>query len=145
VSDDVFTLHRPTAEGEKPAPPPPPPDATGRPRIRVEPIQVTGRLPVEIIQRIVRQHTPRFRECYEAGLATNPMLGGRVAVKFTIDASGDAVNVADAGSDLADRQVVSCVLAVFPGTTFPQPEAGVVEVVFPMSFTVLTQDIKERP
>jgi hypothetical protein len=133
VSDDVFTLHRPTAN-EQPAPAAPSPNRSRRLTIRVQPVQVTGGLPAEVIERIVRQHVTQFRECYEAGLATNPRLGGYVGVKFTIDASGNAVNVADAGSNLADREVISCVLAAFPGTIFPQPEAGVVEVVFPMSF-----------
>lgn len=136
VSDDVFTMHRPTAQEQEqePARPAPSPDTTRPLTIRVETLQVTGRLPAEVIGRIVLQHATQFRECYQAGLATNPLLSGRVAVKFTIDTSGNAVNVADAGSSLADRQVISCVLALFPGTSFPQPE-GVVEVFLPMSFT----------
>jgi outer membrane biosynthesis protein TonB len=134
VRDDVFTLHRPTANDAEPAPAAPSPNSSRRPTIRVQPVQVSGGLPAEVIQRIVRQHATQFRECYEAGLATNPRLGGYVGVKFTIDASGNAVNVAEAGSYLADREVISCVLAAFPGTIFPRPEAGVVQVVVPMSF-----------
>jgi len=43
---------------------------------------VNGRLPPEVIQRIVRQNFGRFRNCYESSLRTNPSLTGRVAVKF---------------------------------------------------------------
>ena len=50
--------------------------------------QVNGRLPPEVIQRIVRQNFGRFRLCYENGLRNNPNLQGRVTVKFVIDRSG---------------------------------------------------------
>ena len=39
---------------------------------------VSGRLPPEVIQRIVRQNFGRFRLCYENGLRNNPNLQGRV-------------------------------------------------------------------
>ena len=38
--------------------------------------QVNGRLPPEVIQRIVRQNFGRFRLCYENGLRNNPNLAG---------------------------------------------------------------------
>ncbi|MEO8797655.1 MAG: hypothetical protein ABI551_07210, partial [Polyangiaceae bacterium] len=47
-------------------------------------ISVNGRIPQEVIQRIVRQNAGRYRACYESGLRSNPSLGGRVAVKFVI-------------------------------------------------------------
>ena len=58
------------------------------PRIREGATQVNGRLPPEVIQRIVRQNFGRFRLCYENGLRNNPNLQGRVTVKFVIDRSG---------------------------------------------------------
>lgn len=97
--------------------------------------QVNGRLPPEVIQRVVRQNFGRFRMCYDAGLRTNPSLGGRVAVKFIIDRTGAVSTAADGGSDLADRNVVSCVVRAFNSLSFPQPEGGIVTVVYPFSFT----------
>ena len=40
---------------------------------------VNGRIPPEVIQRVVRLNNGRFRGCYEAALRTNPGLAGRVA------------------------------------------------------------------
>ena len=48
------------------------------PAIRIGKSVVSGRLPPEVIQRIVRQNYGRFRMCYEQGLARNPNLEGRV-------------------------------------------------------------------
>src|SRR6187549_3194941 len=47
--------------------------------IRQGATQVNGKLPPEVIQRIVRQNFGRFRLCYENGLKNNPTLSGRVS------------------------------------------------------------------
>jgi hypothetical protein len=104
------------------------------PKIREGAASVNGRLPPEVIQRIVRQNFGRFRLCYEAGLRNNPTLAGRVAVKFVIDRKGAVSLVADGGSDLPDHGVVSCVVRGFGNLSFPEPEGGMVTVVYPISF-----------
>src|ERR1019366_9393316 len=104
------------------------------PTIRQGAVQVNGRLPPEVIQRIVRQNFGRFRLCYENGLRQQPQLAGRVVVRFTIDRTGAVTTVADAGSTLHDAAVVGCVMRGFGNLSFPQPEGGVVTVVYPMVF-----------
>jgi hypothetical protein len=105
------------------------------PKIREGATQVNGRLPPEVIQRIVRQNFGRFRLCYENGMRNNPNLQGRVAVKFIIDRSGAVSTTADGGSDLPDQSVVQCVVRGFGNLSFPQPEGGMVTVVYPITFT----------
>jgi hypothetical protein len=105
------------------------------PRIREGATQVNGRLPPEVIQRIVRQNFGRFRLCYENGMRNNPNLQGRVAVKFVIDRSGAVAMTADGGSDLPDQGVVQCVVRGFGNLSFPQPEGGMVTVVYPIQFS----------
>src|SRR5450631_2470252 len=107
---------------------------TRSPSLRQGATQVNGRLPPEVIQRIVRQNFGRFRLCYENGLRTNPNLQGRVAIKFVIDRSGSVSTASDGGSDLPDQTVVSCVVRGFGNLSFPQPEGGIVTVVFPIMF-----------
>jgi len=108
--------------------------ATHPPRIRQGATQVSGRLPPEVIQRIVRQNFGRFRLCYENGLRRNPNLQGRVAVRFIIDRSGAVASTSNGGSDLPDSAVVSCVARAFMNLSFPQPEGGVVVVTYPIMF-----------
>ncbi|XXY19075.1 AgmX/PglI C-terminal domain-containing protein [Sorangium sp. So ce216] len=102
------------------------------PTIRRGATQVSGRFPPEVIQRIVRRSFGRFRLCYEEGLRRNARLQGRVAVHFTIDPSGAVANARDGGSDLPDGVVVSCVVRAFHALSFPAPEGGSVDVVYPL-------------
>jgi len=94
---------------------------------------VSGRLPPEVIQRIVRQNFGRFRLCYENGLRNNPNLQGRVTVRFVISRKGTVSNVSG-GGDLPDGGVVSCVTRAFYSLSFPQPEGGIVTVGYPIMF-----------
>jgi hypothetical protein len=108
--------------------------ATRSPTIRQGATQVNGRLPPEVIQRIVRQNFGRFRLCYENGLRTNPNLQGRVSVRFVIDRGGAVSTASDGGSDIPDQGVVGCVVRGFNNLSFPQPEGGIVTVVYPIIF-----------
>jgi hypothetical protein len=105
---------------------------TSAPKVRMGATTVSGRLPPEVIQRIVRQNYGRFRMCYEQGLGRNPNLQGRVSARFVIGRDGSVSNVGNGGSDLPDSGVVSCVLSAFYGLSFPQPEGGIVTVVYPI-------------
>ena len=107
---------------------------TRAPQVRMGATSVSGRLPPEVIQRIVRQNYGRFRMCYEEGLARNPNLEGRVSVRFVIGRDGSVSNVANGGSDLPDNGVVQCVIRAYYGLSFPQPEGGIVTVVYPIMF-----------
>ncbi len=105
------------------------------PSVRIGALSLSGRLPPEIIQRIVRQNFGRFRLCYENGLRSSPNLSGRVAVRFVIGRDGAVSNVGNGGSDLPDGNVVSCVVRAFYGLSFPQPDGGIVTVTYPIIFT----------
>jgi hypothetical protein len=91
-----------------------------------------GRLPPEVIQARVREHYGEFRRCYEAALARNPALKGRVSARFVIGRDGSVSNVSDGGSDLPDPVAVKCVLSKFYGISFPAPRDGIVVVVYPI-------------
>lgn len=95
---------------------------------------VNGRLPPEVIQRIVRANFGRFRFCYEKGLVNQPTLRGRISVKFLIERDGSVAKPANGGSDLPDQAVVTCVVQGFASLVFPKPEGGVVSVVYPLTF-----------
>jgi hypothetical protein len=107
---------------------------TKSPTLRQGTTMVNGRLPPEVIQRIVRQNFGRFRLCYENGLRSNPALEGTVSVKFVIGRDGAVSSTSDGGSDLPDQSVVSCVVRGFGNLSFPQPEGGIVVVTYPIIF-----------
>ncbi len=106
----------------------------GVPFIREGATSVSGRLPPETIQRVVRASFGRFRGCYAEALARNPTLEGRVVVKFVIDRAGSVSTTADAGSDMS-APVTECVVRRFGDLSFPQPTGGIVTVVYPLVLT----------
>ncbi len=93
-----------------------------------------GRLPAEVIRSAIRNNFGRFQRCYEQGLARDPKLTGSVTVRFVIAEDGKASDVSNLGSDLPDAEVVNCVMEVYSGLYFPQPE-GRITVIYPLRFT----------
>jgi hypothetical protein len=104
------------------------------PELRTAAISVSGRLPPEAIQRVVRQNHGRLTACYQEGLGRNPTLEGRVSVRFVIAREGSVASAANGGSDLPDSKVVDCVVRAYYGLSFPPPEGGIVTVVYPILF-----------
>ena len=95
---------------------------------------MSGALPPEVVQRIIRYNAGRLRMCYESGLRHNPSLQGSVRVRFLIGSNGRVSSVS-AGGDLPDAGVVSCVQRSFYSLSFPRPEKGTVSVGYGVSFT----------
>lgn len=94
-----------------------------------------GRLPPEVIQRVVRQNFGRFRLCYENGLKQNPGLTGRVVTKFVISRDGSVSMAQDGGSDLPDKGVTQCIVRAFGNLSFPEPQGGAAMVTYPLIMT----------
>ena len=96
---------------------------------------VTGKLPPEVIRRVVRQHLHRIRLCYTQGLAKNPALAGKVAVRFVIAGNGSVSSATDGGSTMPDKTVTACALKVFQSMTFPAPADNATVIVnYPLVF-----------
>jgi hypothetical protein len=105
-----------------------------KPKIKVGP-QPTNCVRPELVQRPVRERFQCFRRCYQAGLARDPTLSGRVSVRFVIEEDTGVVrDVKDGGSDLSDNAVVACVMEEFKELRFPAP-SGDVTVSYPIVFT----------
>jgi hypothetical protein len=113
------------------------------PQVRMGSTTVSGRLPPEVIQRIVRQNFGRFRACYQDGLRRRKDLAGRVTVRFVIGRDGSVMSLGNGGSDLGDAAVIACVIRAFGGLSFPQPEGGIVVVTYPILFS--ESGAAERP
>ena len=94
-----------------------------------------GRLQPEVIQGVVRENFSKFQVCYEAGLQNDRKLAGVIRVAFVIKEDGTVSDTNDSGSTLADKKVNACVLQAFTAITFPKPEGGIVQVVYPIEFT----------
>ena len=95
---------------------------------------VSGRLPPESVQRIVRLNFGRFRGCAVRDKQAPIVPKGRVTVRFVIDLDGQVTSVRDVGSSVPDRGFVRCVMEAFTALRFAPPPAGPVTVVYPLVF-----------
>jgi hypothetical protein len=124
-----------------PEPPPtcpekktPPPPVKAKLRIASGP-PVTNYIPPEIIMRPVRKRIGCMRQCFEAGLAKQPTLGGRIAFQFVVEGDGWVRNVKVRESELGAPDVEECMRTELVGLEYPAPAGGQrITVVYPMVF-----------
>jgi hypothetical protein len=116
---------------------------TRAPMVRLGATHVSGRVPPEAIQRVVRLNHGRFRACYQEGLLRNPDLAGRVTTRFVIGRNGKVTGAQPdpAGSRL-DTEVERCIARAFADLVFPAPDNATVNVEYPL---LLGPDTGEQP
>ena len=96
---------------------------------------VLGGMDPDTIRKILMDHLPQFRFCYQKELdrAKNEF-SGRVELNFIIGASGHVTKAGVLNASVPSS-VRSCVVNVLKGIPFPEPRGGgVVEVTQPMNF-----------
>ncbi len=82
-------------------------------------------LPPEVVQRIVRQNTGRYRLCYEDALTRVPTLKGKVVVGFDLTKDGSPTGVKKAtGTDVTDDAILQCITKATSNLSFPSPDGG---------------------
>jgi hypothetical protein len=101
-----------------------------------DPTDENGRLPLEVIQKVVLEASPNVRACYEDGLGRNPNLKGTIVVRLIIERDGSVARVSLDDVTLPDCKVAACVRETVPKLSFPAPEGGPVTVIYPIRFKV---------
>jgi outer membrane biosynthesis protein TonB len=97
---------------------------------------VLGSMDPDTIRRILLDHLPQFRHCYQKELVrSGAELSDVVRLNFVIGASGHVASAAADGGNALPGEVKKCVVGVLRGITFPEPMGGgTVEVKQPMNF-----------
>lgn len=98
---------------------------------------IMGSLDKELIRRVIREHLPQIRYCYEKELTRNPGLFGKVSTQFTISAEGSvqSAEVTKGDSTLNNAEVERCITSKIRTWVFPKPKGGgVVIVKYPFIF-----------
>jgi hypothetical protein len=97
---------------------------------------IVGSMDPDIIRKILRDHIPQFRYCYQNELqkaASN--FSGVLKMVFNIGASGNVTQAGVEGASSLPSSVKGCVINVLRGIQFPQPAGGgTVEVKQPINF-----------
>jgi len=109
--------------------------AQGASQMRAAPVvrngapTVQGSLDRDVIRRVIRRHINEVRFCYEQQLAQDPQLSGRVAVRFTISATGQVTAAQITSTTLQNANVEQCITRAVRRWRFPAPRGGGVVVV----------------
>jgi len=103
------------------------------PKMKEGKVDVVGKLPPEVVRRIMRANFPRYRACYDKGFASDPTLAGNVTFKFKIESTG-AIASTSAKDTFKDPKIGACLLTVLRTLSFPEPESGTVDVTYPLDF-----------
>lgn len=104
------------------------------PRVFLGMSTISGRLHPDAIDESIRAGMERFAGCYRAGLARNPDLTGRIALRLSVDMNGAVAESCNGGADLPDASVVLCVVREAKRLKFPPPESQSATLVSPLSF-----------
>jgi hypothetical protein len=90
----------------------------------------------EEIRLVVRAKLAEVRACFDAGLARAPDIGGRVRLRFTIEADGRAGSIVVDEDQLGDPVVIDCLRAELASWQFPLPRDGVpITIAYPFVFS----------
>ena len=98
---------------------------------------VLGSMDPDVIRRILRDHIPFFRSCYQKELDRNTGrdISGTIRLDFTIGASGHVANAGVDGRSGLPSNVKRCAIGVLRGIKFPRPMGGgTVDVKQPFNF-----------
>jgi TonB family protein len=86
------------------------------------------------IYSIVKAHSGGIQHAYELQLKSNPGLGGKIVVQFTISASGSVSSVSIVSSTVNNSALESAVVNRIYNWRFPPVDEGSVTVVYPFVF-----------
>jgi hypothetical protein len=108
-------------------------------------IAAKGGLSKDLIQDVITQHKNEIRGCYQKALHEDKDAGGRVVVRFVIDAAtGKVVSVSIGESDLDDELLEACIAVKVKKWTFPSVKGGdKIAVNYP--FLLKLADEEESP
>lgn len=88
------------------------------------------------LQKAISAHAAEIEQCYQARLAEDPKLQGKVVLRWMVEVDGKVRDVAAAdGTTLQDHALLECMKARVAGWRFPsRNDGGVTFVTYPWVF-----------
>jgi Ca-activated chloride channel family protein len=96
----------------------------------------SGDMDREGIRRVIREHLPEIRNCYERELQSQPDLYGKIVLEWDIEAGGRVARANVKSDSLTSAKVAQCLTAHLRNWNFPEPPANTVgRVSYPFVFS----------
>ncbi|CAN5602418.1 hypothetical protein BH09MYX1_BH09MYX1_30950 [soil metagenome] len=108
--------------------------ATVAPTHAVSALPAEGKLPEGAAAKVIGDHSPNVRVCYNEAVKRDPTVDGTLVVRFVISPDGSVKSVRDSGSTIHDPAFRSCVFDEIRTWQFPKPTGGEVTVDLPYRF-----------
>ncbi len=88
------------------------------------------------VRKMIEKHLNSFRYCYQKELSRNPLLYGKITVRFQYNqaSKGQVTMATIAGSTMNNAAVEDCMLRVVRNIIFLPPKSGAVIVNYPFIF-----------
>jgi len=123
-----------------PAPPPvthvePPSDDDGGGSDGLEVTGTRGHMDPEAVQAGVQPHASELETCFTSQVGKHRYLGGKVELKWQVDATGAITSAQIAQSDLGAWPVEKCLLDLARAMTFTKPKGGPTDFSIPFEFS----------
>src|SRR5205085_787413 len=81
----------------------------------------TASVPVSNAERVVASLRPKFRACYNKGLATDPSMSGSVTIVTKVAPNGEVTTADGSAVNGLSPDVVSCIARVVRNANFDAP------------------------
>jgi hypothetical protein len=91
-------------------------------------------LPIANADDVIASLRPRFKTCYERGLATDRNQRGRLLLSASISPEGDVVSASPSNVEGLNNAVVGCMVGVLKGAHFSAPGGRGTTLQVPLTF-----------
>ena len=93
-----------------------------------------GKLSKQAVLKTLNEHSPSIQRCYEKELIKHRGLEGKLTFAWTVTERGAVRDARLRASTMPSKAVPRCILKVIRGMTFPKPEGGTAQIVYPFMF-----------
>ena len=94
----------------------------------------TSTVPISDADRVIAGLRPRFRQCYNQGLQTDPSMAGKVVITAKVGPNGEVASADVSQNTGLSQQVASCISRVVRNATFSPPGGGGSTLNIPVTF-----------
>ncbi len=94
----------------------------------------TATVPISDADRVIAGLRPRFRQCYQTGLNSDPSMSGKVVITAKVGPNGEVDSANVSSNTGLSQTVASCIAGVVKRATFNAPGGGGSTLNIPVTF-----------